>query len=70
MMLRVLAKLEAFRGQALLIAPHWETQPWFPLLQRLRPRSLPLPLDSLRQETSHQLLTSLRLTAWHFYVSS
>ena len=65
-MLRVVSKLEAFRGQAVLVAPYWETQPWFPLLLRLQPRSMPLPLNAISQEQSRQLLTSLRLTAWHF----
>ncbi|MEL7520178.1 MAG: reverse transcriptase domain-containing protein, partial [Cyanobacteria bacterium J06553_1] len=66
-MLRVLRLLEVFRGQAILIAPLWETQPWFPALSRLRPRSLPLPLDSLRQGYPSEFRTSLRLTAWHFF---
>lgn len=68
-MLRVMAKLEKFQGQALLIAPCWETQPWFPMLLRLQPRSRPLPLNSLHQERSQRLMMSLRLTAWHFSAS-
>ena len=65
-MLQVVAKLEKFPGQALLIAPYWETQPWLPLLLQLRPRTMALPLTSLLQVRSQQLMTSLRLTAWHF----
>ena len=64
-MLRVMALLEGFRGQALLVAPRWETQPWFAALARLRPRSLPLPLDALVQEFPADFMESLRLTAWH-----
>ena len=67
-MLRVIAKLEEYQGQALLIAPHWETQPWFQPLLRLRHRSFPLPLTALCQESSHLLMKSLRLTAWHLSV--
>ena len=66
-MLQVMAKLEYFHGKTLLIAPSWETQPWFPLLLRLRPQSRLLPLSSLRQERSLQLMKSLRLTAWLFF---
>ena len=65
-MLQVVTKLEKFPGQALLIAPYWETQPWLPLLLQLRPRTMALPLTSLLQVRSQQLMTSLRLTAWHF----
>ena len=65
-MLKVAHKLTRYRGRALLIAPWWETQPWFPLLLRLRPRTLPLQDNALRQETSSLFMTSLRLHAWNF----
>ena len=64
-MLRVMALLEEFRGQALLVAPRWETQPWYAALARLRPRALPLPVDALVQEFPAEFMESLRLTAWH-----
>ena len=66
LMLQVARRLEQYPGRALLIAPHWETQPWFPILQALRPTTRTLPLDALVQESSSQLMTSLRLTAWLF----
>ena len=65
-LLQVANRLEVFRGRALLIAPWWETQPWFPTLLRLGPRTLDLPAGALRQESSLALMTSLRLTAWDF----
>ena len=65
-MIQVARRLEQFQGRALLIAPHWETQPWFSTLQSLRPRTRPLPRDALLQESSCHLMTSLRLTAWLF----
>ena len=66
MMLQVARRLKRFKGRALLIAPYWETQPWFPTLQSLGPKSWPLPDDSLLQESSCQLRKSIRLTAWPF----
>ena len=65
MMFQVARRLEHFRGKALLIAPHWETQPWFPNLRSRGPATPPLPEDSLLQE-SCQLMTSLHLAAWLF----
>ena len=65
-MLQVARRLELYRGRALLIAPYWKTQPWFPMLQALGPRHLTLPHNALQQETSSQLMTSLHLTAWLF----
>ena len=69
LVLQVARRLENYKGRALLIAPHWETQPWFPILQALHPISQPLPHDAILQETSCQLLTSLHLTAWLFSAS-
>ena len=68
-MLVVAHRLALYRGRALLMAPWWETQPWFPLLQRLHPRVVPLPVDALQQETSLLLMMSLRLHAWIFSAS-
>ena len=65
-MLEVFRHLEVFRGRVLLVAPRWEAQPWFPVLLRHRPRSLPLVGEVISQECSEQFLTSLRLTAWSF----
>ena len=65
-MLSVFRHLESFRGRVLLIAPHWEAQPWFPALLRRRPLSRLLEGRVLRQECSDPFMTSLRLTAWHF----
>ena len=63
-MLKVMSLLEDFQGQALLIAPRWVSQPWFAALSRLRPKSRPLPLDSLVQEFPAEFMESLNLTAW------
>ena len=63
-MQRVMALLEVFRGRALLVAPRWETQPWFAALVRLRPRSRPLPIDALVQSFPAEFMNSLHLTAW------
>ena len=65
-MLLVARRLEVYPGTALLIAPWWETQPWFPILLGRRPLTWPLPEDALIQETSCLLMKSLRLTAWIF----
>ena len=63
-MLRVLKKLQHFKGKSLLIAPLWERQPWFPMLMQLEPRYIPLPHNAIPQVTSPQLMTSLRLHGW------
>ena len=68
-LLAVARRLENYRGRALLVAPHWETQPWFPRLLALNPALLPLPQDAILQEPASQLMTSLRLTAWAFSLS-
>ena len=65
-MIQVARRLESFPGRALLIAPHWETQPWFSTLRSLHPKTRALPRDALLQESSCHLMTSLRLTAWLF----
>ena len=65
-MIQVARRLELYQGRALLIAPHWETQPWFSTLRSLRPSTRPLPQDALLQETACHLMKSLRLTAWLF----
>ena len=69
LMLQVARRLESHRGRALLVAPHWETQPWFPILQALEPARLPLPLDAILQESASQLQTFFHLTAWLFLPS-
>ena len=63
-MLRVVSLLEVYRGRALLVAPRWETQPWFAALSRLHPGALPLPLDALVQGFPVDFMESLSLTAW------
>ncbi|MEL7520246.1 MAG: hypothetical protein AAGJ80_01290 [Cyanobacteria bacterium J06553_1] len=69
LMLQVARRIEQFKGRALLIAPWWETQPWFTILQSRRPASRSLPVNALLQESSSQLMRSLRLTAWLFSAS-
>ena len=66
LMIQVARRLESHRGRALLVAPHWETQPWFPILQALQPARFPLPEDAILQESASQRRTSLHLTAWLF----
>lgn len=68
---RCLAKIRAERAEAILIAPIWPAQPWFPLLLRLlvsQPVLLPATKNLLLSPTgeNHPLLTGgqLKLGAW------
>ena len=66
----VLRRISLTHCQAILIAPAWPSQPWFPLLLRLLvdlPRQLPLTRTLLRQPSSrvfHQEPLCLSLHAW------
>ena len=68
LMLQVVRRLESYRGRVLLIAPWWETQPWFAPLARWCPAPLPLPGLVLRGVTAIPFMDSLRLHAWSFSV--
>ena len=66
---RCLQKVLNEKCQALIIAPSWSNQPWYPQLLRmlfqrpiLLPPSLDLILDPAGQQ--HKLITSLQLAAW------
>jgi hypothetical protein len=68
---RILRKLSADKATALILAPHWKGQPWFPTLLDMLvdyPRQLPqqpglirLPFDPERE---HPLHHKLHLTVW------
>ncbi|XP_078616244.1 uncharacterized protein LOC144884664 [Branchiostoma floridae x Branchiostoma japonicum] len=68
---RCLAKVRQDKAQAMVIAPFWPSQPWFPLLKELATdEPFPLPVDKYslslpgsRTET-HPLWKTLKLTAW------
>ena len=69
---QVLQKLEIDQAQAILIAPNWLTQPWYPKLTRLliqKPLLLPQHLSNVHlpfaPEQSHPLGRRLRLIACH-----
>ena len=71
LMPRILNKLKADKAKALVLAPCWKGQPWFPtLLEKLMdyPRRLPQPpgLISLPfdPEREHPLPHSIHLTMW------
>ena len=49
LLMKVLDKLRLFRGKAALVAPMWPKSSWFPLLQELCFRSVPLPHAVLSQ---------------------
>ena len=68
LMMRVISHLKDFQGKVLLIAPKWESQIWSHDLMRWCPEPVPLPLQALEGEISTQLMSSLRLHAWSFYV--
>ena len=50
MLLRVLSHLESFKGMALLVAPVWPNQNWYPLLLARAKRRLILPNPKLFQK--------------------
>jgi hypothetical protein len=68
---RILNKINADRTTALILAPHWPGQPWFPkLLEMLvdyprllpqRPHLISLPFEP---EKEHSLQHKLHLTVW------
>ena len=68
---RILNKINADPATALILAPHWPGQPWFPqLLEMLvdyprllpqRPHLISLPFES---EKEHPLQHKLHLTVW------
>ena len=68
---RILNKINADRATALILAPHWSGQPWFPqLLEMLvdyprllpqRPHLISLPFEP---EKAHPLQHKLHLTVW------
>ena len=68
LMLAVVRRLEEFRGKVLLIAPWWETQPWFVPLRAWCPAPVPLVGAVLEGVTESALMDSLRLHAWSFYL--
>lgn len=50
-----------------IVAPVWETQPWYPLLLQLCvdfPRLLPQPVDLLTRQGENHPLTHLQLAGW------
>ena len=67
---RVLQKIVTDRAEAIVIIPHWPTQPWFsrvhhmlrqpPVILRVRPETLFLPHDPSR---THPMVGKLRLWA-------
>ena len=60
---RVLRKIREDKLEGILVAPLWETQPWFPLLIKVlivTPLILPYKVQKL-----HLLRTKLRLIACH-----
>ena len=71
LLLRVIAKIRDDKASALLIAPNWPNQPWYPQLGQmlvdyplLLPKSrflLYLPFDP---QVHHPLWASLHLTVW------
>ena len=66
LMLAVVRKLEGYRGRVLLVAPRWETQPWFLPLLAWCPSPVPLVGHVLVDESAAPLMDSLRLHAWSF----
>ena len=69
MISRVLSHLEAFQGVALLIAPLWPNQPWFPLLAARAKSRIPLPDPVLSQVVGEQTVfcksrVLLQLACW------
>jgi hypothetical protein len=69
-LMEVLHKVARSRCEILLVAPLWQTQPWFPLLMNLLvdvPRSLPIHNKLLMQPGRpiyHQTVGTLRLHVW------
>ena len=70
LLLRVIAKIRDDKGSALLIAPNWPNQQWYPQLGQMledyplllpKSRFLYLPFDPL---VHHPLWASLHLTVW------
>ena len=71
LLLRVVKKIQEDKATALVIAPNWSNQPWYPLLAQMLvecPLCLPtsrsllyLPFD---QQAHHPLWASLNLTVW------
>lgn len=67
---RTLQKIILEKAEAVIIAPWWPTQPWFPLLRRLAvqpPRWLPAELQTFLPGTHrppHQLNRTWRFAAW------
>ncbi|MCP4453061.1 MAG: hypothetical protein GY809_16490 [Planctomycetes bacterium] len=65
---KVLAKLHQEPAEAILIAPKWPAQPWYPMLLSMSvatPVELPTREGLLRQGLfTHQALHILQLHAW------
>ncbi len=65
---QVLQKARRDKPGLILIAPHWPTKPWFPLLQTLCRHQLKLPTNCLflpqDQSLQHRLGRSLALRAY------
>lgn len=71
LLLPILRKVQREHVRALIVAPAWATQPYFPLLQRLLVSSQPLYLPHsmnlvtcLMSGLSHPLKEKLHLAAW------
>ena len=68
---RVLKKIQEDKARAILIAPQWPTQPWFPLLKKLSisqplllPRSKTLLTLPAHPDAVHPLFPKLRMAAY------
>ena len=64
---RVIQKLRVARPDCLLIFPDWNTQPWYPMLQRMIVKRRRLPVMTLllpgKPEATHPLGSKLNLVA-------